>query len=664
MNGRRREDYDREDPRDEALKSIQLTIFHLGDKHPTLTPEEDLAATHRMVMEEKREFGSEILASVTTCLLEIPHKMQHYLKLVVGVNKADPVLAGKIIVDLCDTLNRSIAVGNWRHLVQGSRVLLELCASGVIAKESIDQFLQALLKHAEGNVFVRWLLLAVLPFAPEPLALWSQLGQCPVEGCHDHNDLLVLCQRLAAASWPKDIEPRISNEGTTPSQHELVPLDFDVLQVDPMWDGTYQHMNIFVDTFEPGDDASLRFCQWWNVLRLRMVLETFELNHPKLAEALLATPDETVGHPEKMVAEFLLGELLRDRVNGLRTVLYEVALMGCCRLTRLFPPVMARALLFLVQRADSLDVVQRERLASWFAHHLSNFDFKWKWEEWAHVVDLEPSNAQRLFVQTVLERLLRLSYYERVSESLPEWARALLPHSPELSYLYDEGGEVEGTELARTVLEAIQSRKSAEELKELLPPSTVSRKVFISTLLMAGAKTFSHAVILIERYLPVLQALHPKGDVDARLETISAIALFWQYSTQHFEYILERLVHYRILTAHSVLAWIFFETQQELSKEHPDFCHLALKTLSWNLVNATITQARGFPFTIQVKLQACHENDSEQRAKLEHTLQALCEERDAAVAFAKEQLAILPTSAPEPFSQAVSLMCSGMSTHI
>lgn len=49
-----------------------------------------------------------------------------------------------------------------------------------------------------------------------------------------------------------------------------------------------------------------------------------------------------------------------------------------------------------------------------FADHLKNTEYKWPfWKHWCNVVELQPDNAQRLFVSNVLAALVKLSYTDR-----------------------------------------------------------------------------------------------------------------------------------------------------------------------------------------------------------------------------------------------------------
>ena len=47
-----------------------------------------------------------------------------------------------------------------------------------------------------------------------------------------------------------------------------------------------------------------------------------------------------------------------------------------------FAPVLGRAIRFMYRNIHYMDLELAQRFVDWFAHHLSNFDFRWKWDEW------------------------------------------------------------------------------------------------------------------------------------------------------------------------------------------------------------------------------------------------------------------------------------------
>jgi nuclear cap-binding protein subunit 1 len=67
-----------------------------------------------------------------------------------------------------------------------------------------------------------------------------------------------------------------------------------------------------------------------------------------------------------------------------------------------------------------MDLELVSRFMDWFAHHLSNFGFTWKWTEWVDDValpDLDPSKA---FIRGAIDKEIRLSFAQRIKNTLPE----------------------------------------------------------------------------------------------------------------------------------------------------------------------------------------------------------------------------------------------------
>ncbi|CAI7847139.1 unnamed protein product [Closterium sp. NIES-53] len=116
-----------------------------------------------------------------------------------------------------------------------------------------------------------------------------------------------------------------------------------------------------------------------------------------------------------------------------RPIYYTIVLVDLCKaLPGAFPAVLAGAVRALFSRAAIMDVECRTRVIQWLAHHLSNFAFVWPWAAWAAVARQPEWAPQRVFVSEVLEREIRLSYYDKIRESLGSAEmEQLLPPKPE-----------------------------------------------------------------------------------------------------------------------------------------------------------------------------------------------------------------------------------------
>ncbi|KAJ3058190.1 Nuclear cap-binding protein subunit 1, partial [Rhizoclosmatium hyalinum] len=127
------------------------------------------------------------------------------------------------------------------------------------------------------------------------------------------------------------------------------------------------------------------------------------------------------------VVENLIRELIKLPGSVEPRVYYATLLFDLCKgAPGKVPSAMGRALRILFSRMDSvggvgggMDVECVGRLAEWFSHHLSNFNYTWKWADWAHALEDETS-AKFAFTRETLDQEIRLSYYDRIVGTVPE----------------------------------------------------------------------------------------------------------------------------------------------------------------------------------------------------------------------------------------------------
>jgi nuclear cap-binding protein subunit 1 len=94
-------------------------------------------------------------------------------------------------------------------------------------------------------------------------------------------------------------------------------------------------------------------------------------------------------------------------------------------------------------------------------------------------------------------------------------------------------------------------RESTSESRAL---STV-RSITVQCLLVLGARSFSHFLNVVERYLPVLHAV--SGTPDAKFEILEIVSGFWRRNGQFIGIIFDKLMQYQIVDPADVVSWAF-----------------------------------------------------------------------------------------------------------
>ncbi|KAI8927873.1 armadillo-type protein [Entophlyctis helioformis] len=372
------------------------------------------------------------------------------------------------------------------------------------------------------------------------------------------------------------------------------------------------------------------------------IVRVFQLNHTE-ATALLLRLDTHFDLDyladngyivNETVIEVIFAELLRLPKSQERFVYYATLIIDLCKERRdTVPSILGRCIRTLFSRLDSpaglgygMDVEGIRRLSDWFAQHLSNFGYVWKWTEWEHVLEADPNSAQFVFVRETLERCIRLSYWDRIKGVIPEVFEkheGIFPAAPpSFSFKY-ESAETAGDDglfrLVAPLSKAITQRADAEHVEDLLAklqqyvagqtididgepmtidmasaePETIAREALMQCIMLQGSKSFSHILNVMERYLPLLQKWNATSE--ARIHTIQIAADFWANNSQFIEIILDKLTNYRIVDPKSILNWICQPAVLD-----PRFSRFFL----WTIVRNTLIKVNLKVAQISAKLEA------------------------------------------------------------
>lgn len=87
--------------------------------------------------------------------------------------------------------------------------------------------------------------------------------------------------------------------------------------------------------------------------------------------------------PEDVAVDAVFSQLFQLPEPEHKLVYYHSVLTEACKIApAAIAPSLGRAIRYLYKNIDSMDLELEYRFMDWFAHHLSNFGFTWKWTEW------------------------------------------------------------------------------------------------------------------------------------------------------------------------------------------------------------------------------------------------------------------------------------------
>ncbi|XP_015571307.1 nuclear cap-binding protein subunit 1 isoform X2 [Ricinus communis] len=274
---------------------------------------------------------------------------------------------------------------------------------------------------------------------------------------------------------------------------------------------------------------------------------------------------------EYLMAETIFSQLLLLPQPPFKPTYYTLVIMDLCKaLPGAFPAVVAGAVRALFEKIADLDMECRTRLILWFSHHLSNFQFIWPWEEWAYVLDLPKWAPQRVFVQEVLEREIRLSYWDKVKQSIenaPALEELLPPKGvPNFKYSTEDGKErTEQHAVSAELINKVKGRQTAREIISWVEESVlphhgweVTLTVVVQTFLEIGSKSFTHLITVLERYGQVIARIC--HDHDKQFMLIAEVSSYWKNNGQMTAIAIDRMMGYRLLSNLAIVKWVFCPT--------------------------------------------------------------------------------------------------------
>lgn len=285
-------------------------------------------------------------------------------------------------------------------------------------------------------------------------------------------------------------------------------------------------------------------------------------------------PGKSTWKPEDVAVDAVFSQLFQLPKSEHKAVYYHSVLTEACKLApAAIAPSLGRAIRFLYRNTPRTDLELSYRFLDWFAHHLSNFGFTWKWAEWSDDTSLPDLHPCKSFLLGALDKEIRLSFAQRIQKTLPEVYQPLIgPEKekdvPDFKYsnpdtpLSKQGQEIAALlrrkapdEEFQPVIESIQA-KAAEQA---LDPVVTSTDVFMTAVCWVGSKSLSHVLACIDRTKSRLIDAGSSNPA-ARSQIISSVMDYWSAHPGVALSIIEKLLNYSILTPLSIVDWTLAAT--------------------------------------------------------------------------------------------------------
>ncbi|KAJ8514143.1 hypothetical protein ON010_g18742 [Phytophthora cinnamomi] len=244
-------------------------------------------------------------------------------------------------------------------------------------------------------------------------------------------------------------------------------------------------------------------------------------------------------------------------------------------------PALAVVVELLFREVPTMRAAAVDSFVQLLSHFLSNFEFKWRWAAWSYVLEASEDDPQRLFVSAVIERCVRLSYLQHMQSALPAEFHVLLPPAPKPRIRFQVVKEEDAagaaaeesspaSEFYQSVTTKLKGHPPASALRswlnEELPRLEISRaeaiEVVWTCILEAGAATFTHMRLLLEKYGKRYELFggedQPAEEMDAdELVLVKTVANVWLKSPQHIGLILNAMLRQGLFRPSTIVTWVF-----------------------------------------------------------------------------------------------------------
>jgi len=599
---------------------LESLILRVGEKS-TSSLESNLEGLASVLEADLSTYKSKILKILVDCAVKLPDKCTIYTTLIGLLNTKNYNFGGECVELLLKSTKDCLKSCRWASARFLLRFLSDLVNCHVVSAGSLlqllDNFVDAALEEGVPQVRRDWFaysVLSALPWVGRELyekkeseldrMLGSLEGYIKRRRKIHHSALRVFLsdhphpqeeyldclwhqiKRLRSDMWIEKhiIRPYLAFDsvlcealqhnlsGLVPPPHHpstLYPLPTVVFRM-------FDYTDCPEGPILPGQHSIER---WLIEEQLTHILMAGYKERKECAAQLLSYPLKNKIPLEYIIVEVMFGQIFRLPNPLCLEIVYGSILIELCKLQpSTMPQVLAQATELLYERISVMNVACFDRFVNWFSYHLSNFQFRWSWDDWDEALSQDPEQPKAKFIREVLLKCLRLSYHQRVTDIVPETFSGFLPDKPSPVFKFGVG-EGPGQTASANMVAAVKNKCSTTELLEVLKEvetDSMRVEVFTQSLLFLGHKSFSHSFAAIAKFHPVFKAL--ADTEEAQISVLRSVWELWRSHQQMLVVLTDKLLKTGVVECAAVANWVF-------SKEMvPEFS----KCYVWEVVNITI----------------------------------------------------------------------------
>ncbi len=250
-------------------------------------------------------------------------------------------------------------------------------------------------------------------------------------------------------------------------------------------------------------------------------------------------------------------------------------------------------------------------------------------------------------MKRIVELEIRLAYFERVQQTLPEeiQAVAMPKQEPTATFTYADESHPYSAQAGR-LINSIKAKASADviladfetfkssivdDASSAIPTEAtegmvanatqadvVVRDLTIQCVLQVGSRSFSHFLNIVERYHSLLRQLSRSGRMRAAI--LAGAVRFWSASQQWVHIVVDKLLQYRIVEPADVVEFIFSPPADEPRTIQPvsglageGWCGFN----TWTLLRLTLEKVNGRVDQLKKRLEEIQRKEAEETERKE-----------------------------------------------